>query len=400
MPRTRSYSVPDSLRPAYESVAALLDPFCAQHLNDEYAQLSRELAAALARKRPSPLARGKPEIWACGIAYAIGTVNFLFDQSQTPHMRADALCGAFGVSQSSASNKARLIREMFGMSQFDPNWCLPSLLDQNPMVWMLQVNGLMVDVRDMPREVQETAFKRGLIPYIPADRAAQPEMAVRPVEPASLQRYRQYRTTQVALNNKIVKGLARDGFDAAVRGLGVGRAGRRLMLESEDEISVLMDYAIHEVGAPGARVIDRYRDQAGGKDQIERELLDAAAASAAGIYRVQAIEKAARQLALKQLAPVERDVTLLDISFSQSSVLGALLFTRLLELPAFTMTGGAALVFEAGLETQLIRLWAQAAPRERYRWIFKLHRRSGIPIAFAGVGLGRRHDQAGDEPVA
>ena len=47
---------------------------------------------------------------------------------------------------------------------------LPSRLDDNPMVWMLQVNGFMVDVCKAPREVQEIAFNQGLIPYIPADR--------------------------------------------------------------------------------------------------------------------------------------------------------------------------------------------------------------------------------------
>jgi hypothetical protein len=35
---------------------------------------------------------------------------------------------------------------------------------------MLQVNGLMVDVRHAPREFQEIAFNKGLIPVIPADR--------------------------------------------------------------------------------------------------------------------------------------------------------------------------------------------------------------------------------------
>ncbi len=35
---------------------------------------------------------------------------------------------------------------------------------------MLEVNGLTVDVRYMPREVQEIAYQKGLIPYIPADR--------------------------------------------------------------------------------------------------------------------------------------------------------------------------------------------------------------------------------------
>jgi len=35
---------------------------------------------------------------------------------------------------------------------------------------MIEVNGFMVDIRDAPREVQEIAFNKGFIPYIPADR--------------------------------------------------------------------------------------------------------------------------------------------------------------------------------------------------------------------------------------
>ena len=52
----------------------------------------------------------------------------------------------------------------------DPAWTLRSQMDRNPMAWMLQVNGFMMDVRHAPREVQEIAFEKGLIPYIPADR--------------------------------------------------------------------------------------------------------------------------------------------------------------------------------------------------------------------------------------
>jgi hypothetical protein len=38
---------------------------------------------------------------------------------------------------------------------------------------MAEVNGLLVDLRHMPREIQEIAFEDGLIPYIPADRESQ-----------------------------------------------------------------------------------------------------------------------------------------------------------------------------------------------------------------------------------
>jgi hypothetical protein len=46
---------------------------------------------------------------------------------------------------------------------------LKSIVDQNPLVWMAEVNGLLVDLRDMPREVQMIAHEKGFIPYIPAD---------------------------------------------------------------------------------------------------------------------------------------------------------------------------------------------------------------------------------------
>jgi hypothetical protein len=170
MSKNKSESVPSSVEPAFSAIVSLIDAVCNKHLNEEYAALSRRLAATLARKRPSPILRGKPEIWACAIVYAIGAVNFLFDKSQTPHMRADELCNVFCISQSSGANKAKFIRDTLNMYQLDPNWCLPSRVDDNPMIWILQVNGMMVDVRHMPREVQVIAYEKGLIPYIPADR--------------------------------------------------------------------------------------------------------------------------------------------------------------------------------------------------------------------------------------
>jgi len=44
---------------------------------------------------------------------------------------------------------------------------LQSLADRNPLVWMAEVNDVLVDLRDMPREVQEIVYEKGMIPYIP-----------------------------------------------------------------------------------------------------------------------------------------------------------------------------------------------------------------------------------------
>ena len=69
------------------------------------------------------------------------------------------------------------IRKMLKIRQFDTNWTLPSRMEDNPLVWMLEVNGFMMDVRHAPREIQEIAFEKGLIPYIPADREAKSAVA-------------------------------------------------------------------------------------------------------------------------------------------------------------------------------------------------------------------------------
>jgi hypothetical protein len=167
---TKSEKVSKNMQNHFDAIVALTDECSKHHLNDEYAQLARYATAALCRKRPSPLVRGRPNTWACGIIYALGFVNFLFDKSQEPYISATDLCKIFGVSKSTGSAKSKVVRDTLDLVQLDPNWCLPSELDDNPMAWMIMVNGLVVDARQLPREIQEVVYKKGIIPYIPTDR--------------------------------------------------------------------------------------------------------------------------------------------------------------------------------------------------------------------------------------
>jgi hypothetical protein len=101
--------------------------------------------ARLAGKRPSPLLRGDLRIWAGATIHVVGSLNFLFDRTQRPHL-------TIGV--------------------FEPELCRREILESHPMAWMISVDGLIVDARTMPPEIQAEARRRGLIPDLPA---AQPE---------------------------------------------------------------------------------------------------------------------------------------------------------------------------------------------------------------------------------
>ena len=160
-------NVPKAMQAKFDEITALTDQVCKAHLNDEYAELARALTAKLARKRPSPLSSGRVNSWACGVVYALGQVNFLFDPSQDPHIPAAELCELFGVSSSTGGNKAKQVRDAVKMSRFDAEWMLGSMIDASPLVWMISVNGYMLDARNTPFPIQLEAYQKWLIPYIP-----------------------------------------------------------------------------------------------------------------------------------------------------------------------------------------------------------------------------------------
>lgn len=161
-----SERVPSALREEVEKIVAVTDSFCEAHLDEEYAVLCRRLVAQLSRKRPSPLQRGDARIWAAGAVYAVGTNNFLFDPTQTPHLSGDRLSELIGVPRATMSAKAKRIRDVLGMRPMDVRFCRRELIEAHPLAWLVEVDGIVIDARRLPAAMQAEARKRGLIPDV------------------------------------------------------------------------------------------------------------------------------------------------------------------------------------------------------------------------------------------
>jgi hypothetical protein len=160
--------VPEKLRPRFREIVAITDAFCDAHLDAELRDLCRGLAAVACAKG-LPVTRGKAAGWAAGVVGAVGFVNFLGDPSQPHHVTTDEMAKTIGVSPASLHNKSKAIRDALDIGRMDPRFSTAKVVDQNPMIWILSVNGIPMDVRNAPRGAQEEAFRRGLIPYLPAD---------------------------------------------------------------------------------------------------------------------------------------------------------------------------------------------------------------------------------------
>jgi hypothetical protein len=138
-----------------EKIIELTNNFCDQHLDEDYKQLCKKLVEKMGRKHKVPFKRGQLDIWAASVVYAIGSINFLFDQSFEPYMSADQLNDAFGTNKSTVSNKARKLKKMFNLGHFDSEFSTQEMEQSNPFNQMVMVDGFIVSLDSLPPEYQE-----------------------------------------------------------------------------------------------------------------------------------------------------------------------------------------------------------------------------------------------------
>jgi hypothetical protein len=73
----------------------------------------------LAEKEMSCFVSGKLEIWAVAIIHAIATINFLFEKTQHLHITVADLNKFYGTSNSTTTQRSKLIRDTLKIRNFD-----------------------------------------------------------------------------------------------------------------------------------------------------------------------------------------------------------------------------------------------------------------------------------------
>jgi hypothetical protein len=155
--------------------------------------------------------------------------------------------------------------------------------------------------------------------------------------------YRRLRQLGLQLNNTLVGTLSKETVLEGGRRLGILKDGK-LVLDHEDQMSVVMDYCIHNVWVDGQNAIQRYREQSpppSGSDEmvILTAMLE-------GYYSLIEVINAEPGVGLTVRDHLRGGTHFLaDIGMSQTANRGAGFATRLfsVEEAGFVMTGGAGL---------------------------------------------------------
>jgi hypothetical protein len=159
--------------------------------------------------------------------------------------------------------------------------------------------------------------------------------------------YLRLREIQRSLNKALLKSLTKRAIEQSARDLGMWEAGK-IVVEHEDHMGVLWDYAQHD-----------YR--VGGKNAVERRLARGDVAEGSDEHRVLAAMADAR-FTLVEIQEIVPDLgarafdhvygkrfLLVDVGIAKIGETGLLLATRLLPFKGWMMTSGAPLPLDPEL---------------------------------------------------
>ena len=153
--------------------------------------------------------------------------------------------------------------------------------------------------------------------------------------------YRRLRPIRLRLNDELVSRCSRDVLEEGAKKLGILRGGT-FVLDSEDEMSVLMDYCVYDVYRRGRNAIEQYLcDCPPDPDSEEMTCLHAMQHATYALVVVLEVEAGVGCHVRNMFTDETR--LLADTGLSKTARHGAVIATRLLDFGDFISTSGAAL---------------------------------------------------------
>ena len=126
---------------------------------------------------------------------------------------------------------------------------MPSLLEHNPFAWFIEIDGMIMDARNLPPEIQEGAFQEGLIPSVPGGEARSGLVA----------RYRRLRKISTEHQTVLAKRAIEESVADITLRIGLIRdAGEIASMDFEDLVPASRNIVI-SVMKTIVRQLDAYR---------------------------------------------------------------------------------------------------------------------------------------------
>jgi len=146
--------IPEDKKAIHATIAARLEAFGAEHLDEELTGYVLELWARICRTAKLDPRRGSAGVWAASAVHVIARMNFCYDCNEPVHFTLGTLCDCFAANKNTVGMKATEIEEILRLSKIEPGLCRQGIADT--FRW--------VTLPDGTRMLMSTAKKQGLVP--------------------------------------------------------------------------------------------------------------------------------------------------------------------------------------------------------------------------------------------
>ena len=319
--------------------------FCDAYLDDDYKQLCEKLILKMSRKHDVPFLRGSLEIWAAAIVHGLGSINFLFDRSFKPYASSKDISDYYGTVQSTVSQKAKRIRDMFKMSYWDKEFSTSYMKESDPFSDLVLINGIPIYKKSLPSNIQEIMDS-----YLP--------------ECDLTKEYKTYRNLSNNLVSKIMNTYIHDGVLLKTGTLlGIAK-GNQLIFNSTEEKHALLDFTLFDFKTKNKCFLKLFQNKI---DKNEKEIMDNLLSSYTSLFVIKNIFLREHLLILDDLLNNQNNLQLIDINLSQTAIPGILLFTRLIPFKKdFKITSGVSFAFQNNLKEDLIKNYKALSDKIQY----------------------------------
>ncbi|MEM3564185.1 MAG: hypothetical protein QXR19_13200 [Candidatus Jordarchaeaceae archaeon] len=208
---------------------------------------------------------------------------------------------------------------------------------------------------------------------------------------AQVEKYLKYREAGQKLVGKIMNhALSREALTKSGKLLNMVRRGV-FVFSNEEEMDVLADFALNEYKVNNKNAVRSYMEKIGGKDSVEKEILEALLSSYTSLFKVVSVSESESTIVLFDLLNHKENINLIDVNFSKTATPGLLIFTRLVPFKEFNMTSGIAFVFPSGAENFLLERYRRLSeraksdinlPMKRFIFFYNWNKTKGIKAIY------------------
>jgi len=209
-------------------------------------------------------------------------------------------------------------------------------------------------------------------------------------------KYKKYRKVGIKLNAKILKNLGDTNvLTESFQPLGVVEnfEGEPTVIIDEGENDALSDYVLYELKSTNGKTLAaNFKENSPPTKSLEKELLDSMIMAKTSLFEVVSVDIENNTLELIDLLNEGKSVTIIDIGFSKTVVVGMIFFTRILSFNDFNMTSGANFLFPMHLKSYVRKSYKRNMKKamkkrkdealNRFIVFFHINRDVGLPIEY------------------